>query len=189
MSAGVTAGIIQEIFRGRLVIQWLLHPPEEAVWASGLPYCGSLILNDLEHARPNMWGVVSPTPQPRWGFYSPICWSSSRFGSHWYTGLDEVNRGRPGGAGCGDLVHDGRGNRTIGRCSTDGAPSASTGFTCICADSPSCNPVRTSAVSGRKSWWCQTAGRRIECADAWIAAAALLYQAPLVTHNADSHDQ
>jgi predicted nucleic acid-binding protein len=29
----------------------------------------------------------------------------------------------------------------------------------------------------------QAAGRRIECADAWIAATALLYNAPLVTHN------
>ena len=29
----------------------------------------------------------------------------------------------------------------------------------------------------------QAAGRRIECADAWIAATALLYGAPLVTHN------
>ena len=29
----------------------------------------------------------------------------------------------------------------------------------------------------------QAAGRRMECADAWIAATALLYSAPLVTHN------
>ena len=29
----------------------------------------------------------------------------------------------------------------------------------------------------------QAAGRRIETADAWIAATALLYGAPLVTHN------
>jgi predicted nucleic acid-binding protein len=29
----------------------------------------------------------------------------------------------------------------------------------------------------------QAAGRRMECADAWIAATALLYDAPLVTHN------
>lgn len=29
----------------------------------------------------------------------------------------------------------------------------------------------------------QAVGRRIECADAWIAATALLYDAPLVTHN------
>jgi tRNA(fMet)-specific endonuclease VapC len=29
----------------------------------------------------------------------------------------------------------------------------------------------------------QAAGRRIDCADAWIAATALLYGAPLVTHN------
>jgi predicted nucleic acid-binding protein len=29
----------------------------------------------------------------------------------------------------------------------------------------------------------QAAGRRIECADAWIAATALLYNAPLMTHN------
>ncbi len=29
----------------------------------------------------------------------------------------------------------------------------------------------------------RAAGRRIECADAWIAATALLYGVPLVTHN------
>ena len=29
----------------------------------------------------------------------------------------------------------------------------------------------------------RAAGRRIETADAWIAATALLYDAPLVTHN------
>ncbi len=29
----------------------------------------------------------------------------------------------------------------------------------------------------------QAAGRRIECADAWIAATAALYGAPLATHN------
>jgi hypothetical protein len=29
----------------------------------------------------------------------------------------------------------------------------------------------------------QASGRRMECADAWIAATALLYDAPLVTHN------
>ncbi len=29
----------------------------------------------------------------------------------------------------------------------------------------------------------QAAGRRIECADAWIAATALQHAAPLVTHN------
>ncbi len=29
----------------------------------------------------------------------------------------------------------------------------------------------------------QAAGRRIDCADAWIAATALLYGVPLVTHN------
>ena len=29
----------------------------------------------------------------------------------------------------------------------------------------------------------QAVGRRIECADAWIAATGLLYAAPLVTHN------
>ena len=29
----------------------------------------------------------------------------------------------------------------------------------------------------------QAADRRIECADAWIAATALLYSVPLVTHN------
>ena len=33
----------------------------------------------------------------------------------------------------------------------------------------------------------QAAGRRIECADAWIAARALLYDAPLVTHNRDDY--
>jgi tRNA(fMet)-specific endonuclease VapC len=29
----------------------------------------------------------------------------------------------------------------------------------------------------------QAAGRRIECADAWVAATALLYDFPLITHN------
>jgi tRNA(fMet)-specific endonuclease VapC len=29
----------------------------------------------------------------------------------------------------------------------------------------------------------QARGYRIECADAWIAATALLYDLPLVTHN------
>src|SRR5258708_5247848 len=29
----------------------------------------------------------------------------------------------------------------------------------------------------------QRAGRGIECADAWIAATALLYDVPLITHN------
>jgi predicted nucleic acid-binding protein len=29
----------------------------------------------------------------------------------------------------------------------------------------------------------QAAGRRIECADAWIAATAILYGSPLATHN------
>jgi predicted nucleic acid-binding protein len=29
----------------------------------------------------------------------------------------------------------------------------------------------------------ERSGRRIECADAWIAASALLYRVPLVTHN------
>ena len=29
----------------------------------------------------------------------------------------------------------------------------------------------------------QSSGNRIECADAWIAATALLYDLPLVTHN------
>ena len=29
----------------------------------------------------------------------------------------------------------------------------------------------------------QSAGRRIECADAWVAATALLSRAPLLTHN------
>jgi tRNA(fMet)-specific endonuclease VapC len=33
----------------------------------------------------------------------------------------------------------------------------------------------------------QAAGRRIECADAWIAATALLYGAPLVTHNRNDY--
>jgi predicted nucleic acid-binding protein len=33
----------------------------------------------------------------------------------------------------------------------------------------------------------QAAGRRIECADAWVAATALLYSAPLVTHNHDDY--
>ncbi|MBI5282570.1 MAG: PIN domain-containing protein [Candidatus Solibacter usitatus] len=33
----------------------------------------------------------------------------------------------------------------------------------------------------------QAAGRRIECADAWIAATALLYRAPLVTHNRNDY--
>jgi len=33
----------------------------------------------------------------------------------------------------------------------------------------------------------QAAGRWIECADAWIAATALLYSAPLVTHNHDDY--
>jgi predicted nucleic acid-binding protein len=33
----------------------------------------------------------------------------------------------------------------------------------------------------------QAAGRRIECADAWIAATAVLYDAPLVTHNRDDY--
>ena len=29
----------------------------------------------------------------------------------------------------------------------------------------------------------QAAGKRIDSADAWIAATALLYEAPLITHN------
>jgi predicted nucleic acid-binding protein len=29
----------------------------------------------------------------------------------------------------------------------------------------------------------RASGRRIDCADAWIAATALLYDAPLITHN------
>ena len=29
----------------------------------------------------------------------------------------------------------------------------------------------------------QSGGRRIECADAWVAATALLSRAPLLTHN------
>ena len=33
----------------------------------------------------------------------------------------------------------------------------------------------------------QRAGRRIETADAWIAASALLYEAPLITHNAGDY--
>ena len=33
----------------------------------------------------------------------------------------------------------------------------------------------------------QAAGRRIETADAWIAATALLYDAPLVTHNVSDY--
>jgi tRNA(fMet)-specific endonuclease VapC len=33
----------------------------------------------------------------------------------------------------------------------------------------------------------QAAGRRIECADAWIAATALLYKVPLVTHNRNDY--
>ncbi len=33
----------------------------------------------------------------------------------------------------------------------------------------------------------QAAGRRIECADAWIAATALLYNVPLVTHNRNDY--
>jgi len=33
----------------------------------------------------------------------------------------------------------------------------------------------------------QSAGRRIECADAWIAATALLYSVPLVKHNRNDY--
>lgn len=33
----------------------------------------------------------------------------------------------------------------------------------------------------------QAAGRRIECADAWVAATALLYGVPLVTHNRNDY--
>jgi hypothetical protein len=33
----------------------------------------------------------------------------------------------------------------------------------------------------------QAAGRRIETADAWIAVTALLYDAPLVTHNGSDY--
>jgi predicted nucleic acid-binding protein len=33
----------------------------------------------------------------------------------------------------------------------------------------------------------QAACRRIECADAWIAATALLYAVPLVTHNRNDY--
>ena len=33
----------------------------------------------------------------------------------------------------------------------------------------------------------QSKGFRIECADAWIAATALLYDIPLVTHNRDDY--
>jgi len=36
---------------------------------------------------------------------------------------------------------------------------------------------------GRSDGHAQAAGRRIECADAWIAATAMLYGVPLVTHN------
>jgi len=31
------------------------------------------------------------------------------------------------------------------------------------------------------------AGRRLETADAWIAATAVLYNAPLITHNASDY--
>ena len=34
-----------------------------------------------------------------------------------------------------------------------------------------------------KRYDAELAGRRIKCADAWIAATALLYEAALVTHN------
>jgi predicted nucleic acid-binding protein len=33
----------------------------------------------------------------------------------------------------------------------------------------------------------QSAGRRIECADAWVAATARLYGAPLLTHNRNDY--
>ena len=33
----------------------------------------------------------------------------------------------------------------------------------------------------------QSAGRRIECADAWIAATALLYGVPLAIHNRNDY--
>jgi L-ascorbate metabolism protein UlaG (beta-lactamase superfamily) len=33
----------------------------------------------------------------------------------------------------------------------------------------------------------QSKGRRIECADAWIAATALRHDVPLVTHNHDDY--
>ena len=33
----------------------------------------------------------------------------------------------------------------------------------------------------------QAKGKRIECADAWIAATALLYDLPLVTHNSSDY--
>ena len=33
----------------------------------------------------------------------------------------------------------------------------------------------------------QSRGRRIECADAWIASTALLYGVPLVTHNRSNY--
>jgi predicted nucleic acid-binding protein len=42
-------------------------------------------------------------------------------------------------------------------------------------------------------WWAaamvsaQRQGRRIEVADAWIAATVLLYGVPLITHNADDY--
>ena len=31
------------------------------------------------------------------------------------------------------------------------------------------------------------AGRRLETADVWIAATAMLYEAPLITHNANDY--
>ena len=33
----------------------------------------------------------------------------------------------------------------------------------------------------------QTRGRRIECADAWVAATAVRYDVPLVTHNREDY--
>jgi hypothetical protein len=50
------------------------------------------------------------------------------------------------------------------------------------------SPLRPQAPDLCRKWaevmvGAQAVGRRIECADAWIAATAVLYQAPLITHN------
>jgi len=37
------------------------------------------------------------------------------------------------------------------------------------------------------SWQARRKGRPIQTADAWIAASALHYEAPLITHNADDY--
>lgn len=43
-------------------------------------------------------------------------------------------------------------------------------------------------MGDQRNWNAQRAtGRRIECADAWIAATALLYDAALITHNRADH--